>query len=129
MFLAWVHLAVRHAQARGRRVTGSPRAAVLWWFAPVACFIVPFARVRQLAPEVSTRAWQACWAASFIIAVAQAQAARDPSPAMRVLTYTLLVLGYAASVASSLLGARAVKLITDSLTPASERPGPHADAS
>ena len=35
-FLRWLHLAVCHAQAMGRRVTSSPRAAVLWWFVSVA---------------------------------------------------------------------------------------------
>lgn len=116
VFLRWLHLAVRHAQAMGRRVTGSPRAAALWWFVPVANFIVPFERIRRLAPEVPTRGWQACWVLSLTLPVLATRSTTTDGIG-KLMAFGFLILSLAATVAAAVLGAQVVKGVTASLTP------------
>lgn len=111
-FLRWLHLAVRYARVLGRPVRPSPRAAVLWWFVPVANFIIPFVHVRSLAPEVPTRAWQACWSTALLLPIVLSQAS-GAKQVLTVLAYGGILLQCVAAV----LAARVVKDITASLAP------------
>lgn len=79
-FLAWLSRVVDNAPALGAgRPPRGPRAAIGWWFAPVACWFVPYRIVvdldRRLAQMTAAGiarfllpAWWATWVAANLLA-------------------------------------------------------------
>lgn len=78
LFLFWIHDANRSARALGaKRLRYTPRAAVLWWFVPLANFVAPYramaelwrvshARTLERWTAVDTSAVMPCWWALWL---------------------------------------------------------------
>ena len=67
-------------------------------------FIVPFERIRGLAPEVPTRAWQGCWIIAMFLPVLAIQAGNTGRTG-NLMAIGILILAYVATVAAAGLGA------------------------
>lgn len=69
-FLRWIHAAYRAAEARAGDLPGSRRGAVLWWFVPLASFVVPKAYLDAIwlagnggRVPAFVHVWWGCWVA------------------------------------------------------------------
>lgn len=86
LFLMWLHQAVRNVrEAAPDKATVSPGWAVGWFFAPIACFWMPFMVMRRLwaasartgspetaGAEVLFWLWWCCWLAALGVGMAAA---------------------------------------------------------